>query len=277
LKENTTETIIKTENICYTYPEDSRPALNGLSFEVKRGEMVAVLGHNGSGKSTLARLLNGIFLPDKGSILIKGMDTADQDLLYDIRQTVGLVFQNPDNQIIATVVEEDVAFGPENLGFEPAEIRLRVDEALKAVGMYEWREHAPHLLSGGQKQRVAIAGVIAMRPEVLILDEPTAMLDPKGRDEVMQAVIRLNRELGMTVLLITHHMQEAALCGRIIALKDGKMLADGTPHEVFSDIDGLRAAGLGVPQEVLLMRRLGIEKTIIGLDECFEEIIKKLR
>ena len=270
------ETIVKIEDIFYTYPEDDTPALDGLSFEVKRGEFVAVLGHNGSGKSTLARMLNGILLPDRGRVLIDGMDTKDEAKIYDIRQRVGLVFQNPDNQIIATVVEEDIAFGPENLGLPTEEIRKRVDEALTAVGMYEWREHAPHLLSGGQKQRVAIAGVIAMRPDVLVLDEPTAMLDPQGRAEVMRAVGKLNREMGMTVLLITHHMQEAAHSDRIIALNRGNLMREGSPREVFAMVDELREAGLGVPQPVRLMHELGFEQTALDIDECFEMITARL-
>ena len=270
------ETIVKIEDIFYTYPEDDTPALDGLSFEVKRGEFVAVLGHNGSGKSTFARMLNGILLPDRGRVLIDGMDTKDEAKIYDIRQRVGLVFQNPDNQIIATVVEEDIAFGPENLGLPTEEIRKRVDEALTAVGMYEWREHAPHLLSGGQKQRVAIAGVIAMRPDVLVLDEPTAMLDPQGRAEVMRAVGKLNREMGMTVLLITHHMQEAAHSDRIIALNRGNLMREGSPREVFAMVDELREAGLGVPQPVRLMHELGFEHTALDIDECFEMITARL-
>jgi len=269
--------IIKIENLVYSYPDADEEALNGVSFSVEKGEFVAILGHNGSGKSTLARMLNGILTPDSGEVLINGMRTTDEEKIYDIRQCVGMVFQNPDNQIIATVVEEDVAFGPENLGVPSRELRSRVDEALKAVDMYEWRRHTPHLLSGGQKQRVAIAGVIAMRPDCIVLDEPTAMLDPRGRDEVMETIKALNRGQGITVILITHHMQEAAEADRIIALDHGRILLEGSPRGVFSKVEILEEAGLGVPQATMLAYRLGCARTTLTIEECAEEILKQLR
>ena len=228
--------IIQTQDLhfSYTTAEGVSPVvLDGVNLEIEEGSFVAVLGHNGSGKSTLAKHMNAILLPSGGKVFVSGMDTADDNLLLDIRRTVGMVFQNPDNQIVANVVEEDVAFAPENLGIPPAEIRRRVDDALKAVGMYEFREHAPHLLSGGQKQRVAIAGVIAMRPRCIVLDEPTAMLDPVGRKEVMDTVKQLNRRAGVTVVLITHHMDEAAQADRLVVMAGGHVVADGTPKEVF--------------------------------------------
>ena len=220
------------------------------------------LGHNGCGKSTLAKHMNAILLPQGGSVTVYGMDTRDEALLLEIRRSVGMVFQNPDNQIVSNVVEEDVAFAPENLGVPPEEIRRRVDEALKLVGMYEYRDHAPHLLSGGQKQRIAIAGVIAMRPRCIVLDEPTAMLDPQGRREVLETVMRLNRESGITVVLITHHMREAALAGRVIAMSEGKIIADGTPQQVFAQEKLLRSVGLDVPQTeqlLLALRARGVD------------------
>ena len=254
--------VIKIENLHYTYPGDDAESLKGVSLEIERGSFVAVLGHNGSGKSTLAKHLNAILLPTEGKVLIDGIDTADENNLLKIRSTVGMVFQNPDNQIVANVVEDDVAFAPENLGVEPAEIRERVDNALKAVDMYEFRLHAPHLLSGGQKQRVAIAGVIAMQPEVIVLDEPTAMLDPQGRREVLDTVERLNRETGMTVILITHHMDEAARADRVIAMSEGRIVADGTPQAVFAQEPLLRSVGLDVPQTeqlLLELKRRGVD------------------
>lgn len=217
---------------------------------------MAILGHNGSGKSTLAKLSNSILLPESGKVLVNGMDTADESLSYDIRRTVGVVFQNPDNQIVASVVEEDVAFGPENLGVPPEEIRKRVDNALKAVGMYEYRKHEPHKLSGGQKQRVAIAGMIAMLPECIVLDEPTAMLDPRGRKEVMDTILKLNREMGMTVVFITHFMEEAVRASRVIVMDNAEILMDGTPREVFRQADRVKAAGLDVPKPAELARAL---------------------
>ena len=254
--------VIKIENLHYTYPGDDVESLKGVSLEIERGSFVAVLGHNGSGKSTLAKHLNAILLPTEGKVLIDGIDTADENNLLKIRSTVGMVFQNPDNQIVANVVEDDVAFAPENLGVEPAEIRERVDNALKAVDMYEFRLHAPHLLSGGQKQRVAIAGVIAMQPEVIVLDEPTAMLDPQGRREVLDTIERLNREKGITVILITHHMDEAVRAGRVIAMSEGKIIADGTPQQVFAQEKLLRSVGLDVPQTeqlLLALRARGVD------------------
>ena len=231
--------IIQTEGLRFAYAEEGAVnpfVLDGVSLDIEEGSFVAVLGHNGSGKSTLAKHLNAILLPSGGKVYVDGIDTADEDKLLDIRRTVGMVFQNPDNQIVANVVEEDVAFALENLGVPPAEIRRRVDDALKAVGMYEYREHAPHLLSGGQKQRVAIAGVIAMAPRCIVLDEPTAMLDPIGRAEVMKTIRELNRSSGVTVVLITHHMDEAAQADRLVVMAKGRVVADGTPREVFQRV-----------------------------------------
>ena len=229
--------MITFENVHYTYPGDETESLCGVDLSIEAGQFVAVLGHNGSGKSTLAKHLNAILVPDEGRVLIDGIDTADEDRVLDVRRCVGMVFQNPDNQIVANVVEDDVAFAPENLGVEPQEIRQRVDDALRQVGMYEFRTHAPHLLSGGQKQRVAIAGVLAMRPKIIALDEPTAMLDPQGRQEVISTVTRLCREQGMTVVLITHHMDECIGADRLIVMSNGYMVADGTPGEVFSNVE----------------------------------------
>ena len=250
------EKIIRTENLYFWYDrENSEPniVLDDINLKIKRGEFVAILGHNGSGKSTLAKHFNTILLPMGGKVYIEDMDTSDEKFTYDIRQTVGMVFQNPDNQLVATIVEEDVAFAPENLGVAPAEIRKRVDHALKTVDMYEYREHAPHQLSGGQKQRVAIAGILAMEPKCLVLDEPTAMLDPSGRLEVMNTILRLNREEGITVVLITHFMNEAAGADRVIVLNNGTVLLDGNPHEVFQNAGLLKSVGLDVPQTTELM------------------------
>ena len=243
--------------------------------------MTAVLGHNGCGKSTFAKHLNAILLPEGGKVYIDGIDTKDEDRLYDIRQRVGMVFQNPDNQIVSSIVEEDVAFALENLGVEPSEIRKRVDEALKAVGMYKYRMHSPHQLSGGQKQRVAIAGIIAMRPECIVLDEPTAMLDPNGRKEVMRTITELNQKYGITIILITHYMEEAAMCGRIIVMDKGKVLMDDKPEEVFSRVEELKAVGLDVPQATELIYELNrygldLDTHIINEDECAEALIKLL-
>ncbi len=268
--------ILKTENLTfrYTTAEGAAPTvLDGLTLSVRRGEFVAVLGHNGSGKSTLAKHFNAILLPSGGKAYVDGMDTCDENLLLDIRRRVGMVFQNPDNQIVASVVEEDVAFGPENLGVPSEEIRARVDSALAAVGMTEYARHAPHLLSGGQKQRVAIAGVLAMRPECIVLDEPTAMLDPAGRREVLDTVKRLNREQGITVVLITHHMDEAAQADRLIVMHDGHIMADDSPEQVFQNVDGLRSLGLEVPEPVALLyelRQAGVDVplTALTVDEC---------
>ncbi len=252
------EPIIKVDNIVFRYEDDKdeRPALDGVSLEIPEGCFMTILGHNGSGKSTLAKMLNGIYVPESGSVTVAGMDTKNKEQLLDIRRTVGMVFQNPDNQIVASVVEEDVAFAPENLGIEPEEIRRRVDEALKQVDMYQYRLHSPHLLSGGQKQRVAIAGVIAMNPRCIVLDEPTAMLDPQGRREVLETVTRLCRENGMTVVLITHHMLEAANSDMVYVMNEGKVATHGTPHEVFSDSAGLKQLGLTVPDTRLLLKSL---------------------
>lgn len=256
-----TENILEFQNVSFRYEGNSEKeqlplAVRNVSFAVKKGDFVAVLGHNGSGKSTLAKLSNSILLPESGKVLVNGMDTADESLSYDIRRTVGVVFQNPDNQIVASVVEEDVAFGPENLGVPPEEIRKRVDNALKAVGMYEYRKHEPHKLSGGQKQRVAIAGMIAMLPECIVLDEPTAMLDPRGRKEVMDTILKLNREMGMTVVFITHFMEEAVRASRVIVMDNAEILMDGTPREVFRQADRVKAAGLDVPKPAELARAL---------------------
>ena len=270
--------IIRTEALRYTYPGDEFETLHGIDLEIKEGSFVAVLGHNGSGKSTLAKLMNAILLPSSGKVYVDGIDTSDEARLLDVRRTVGMVFQNPDNQIVANVVEDDVAFAPENLGVEPAEIRRRVDEALRTVGMYEYRLHAPHLLSGGQKQRVAIAGVLAMQPRCVVLDEPTAMLDPVGRREVVATVTRLCREKGMTVMLITHHMAECIGADRLIVMSEGRIVADGTPREVFSRAELLRSEGLAVPATTELiyeLRRDGFELPLDALtvDECADAVM----
>ncbi len=254
------EPIIHTENLTFSYPaeegKEAPPVLRGVSLDIPAGQFLAVLGHNGSGKSTFAKHLNSILLPMGGKAYVDGIDTSDEERVYDIRQRIGMVFQNPDNQIVATVVEEDVAFGLENLGLPPAEIRRRVDESLKAVDMFSYREHAPHRLSGGQKQRVAIAGVIAMRPKVLVLDEPTAMLDPRGRKEVMATLQSLKKEYGITIVLITHYMDEAAQADRVVVMDDGRVLLDGTPYEVFQQVETLKSVGLDVPQATELLHLL---------------------
>ena len=271
--------IISFRQVHYTYPGDELESLCGVDLEIEEGEFVAVLGHNGSGKSTLAKHMNAILLPSGGRVWVDEMDTEDEARRLDIRRTVGMVFQNPDNQIVANVVEDDVAFGPENLGVPSPEIRQRVDEALKDVGMYEFREHAPHLLSGGQKQRVAIAGIVAMRPRCIVLDEPTAMLDPAGRREVLDTVHRLNRELGITVILITHHMDECIDADRLIVMSDGRIIADGTPAEVFPQVELLRGSGLDVPATVSLLfelRRAGFDLPLDALtvEECAEVLCR---
>lgn len=285
-----TEYIIKTENLGFTYDDGDEsvveiPALSGVNVNVKRGEYVAVLGHNGSGKSTFAKLLNMILTPTVGKIYIDGTDiTVDnfsEDDVFDIRRKIGMVFQNPDNQLVATIVEEDVAFGPENLGLPREEIRKRVDSSLKLVGMTEYARHAPHKLSGGQKQRVAIAGIIAMRPEVIIFDESTAMLDPRGRREVVDIMERLNKDEGITVLNITHYMEEAARAERVIVINDGKIALDGTPREVFANVDRLRAMGLEAPQGnelVLELKKAGvnIDGDSLTESECVETLYKFL-
>ncbi len=276
--------IIKTEDLrfSYTTAEGTSPVvLDGVDLNIEQGSFVAVLGHNGSGKSTLAKHMNAILLPSGGKVYVNGVDTADEKRLLDIRRTVGMVFQNPDNQIVANVVEEDVAFAPENLGVAPEEIRRRVDDALKAVGMYEFREHAPHLLSGGQKQRIAIAGVIAMQPECIVLDEPTAMLDPIGRADVLRTIKQLNREKGVTVVIITHHMDEAAQADRLVVMAKGKVVADGTPKEVFQDVEGLKAVGLTVPETTELLyqlRQAGMDVPLDALsdEECAQALYQLL-
>lgn len=274
--------IIKIEHVSYTYGEAKEPALRDVTLEIARGSFTAVLGHNGSGKSTLAKCLNGILIPGEGRVLVDGMDTADEEKLLDIRRTVGMVFQNPDNQIVASVVEDDVAFAPENLGVPPAEIRQRVDDALRAVGMYDFRLHAPHLLSGGQKQRVAIAGVLAMQPGCLVLDEPTAMLDPIGRREVLATVERLRREKGMTVVLITHHMSECIDADRLIVMSGGRVALDGTPKAVFSQVEAMRAEGLTVPETTELLyglREAGWDLPLdaLSVDECADALVESLK
>lgn len=277
--------IIKAEDLrfSYTTAEGVSPVvLDGVDLDIQEGTFVAVLGHNGSGKSTLAKHMNAILLPSGGKVYVDGIDTADEDKLLDIRRTVGMVFQNPDNQIVANVVEEDVAFAPENLGVPPAEIRRRVDDALKAVGMYEYREHAPHLLSGGQKQRVAIAGVIAMAPRCIVLDEPTAMLDPIGRAEVMKTIRELNRSSGVTVVLITHHMDEAAQADRLVVMAKGRVAADGTPREVFQRVEELKAVGLTVPETTELLwqlRQAGVDVPLDALsdEECAQALFDLLQ
>lgn len=259
------DSMIKIENVTYEYTtaEDGEfAALKNVSLEIKRGEFLVILGHNGSGKSTLAKLMNALLLPTKGKIYVNGMDTSDMDKVWDIRQTAGMVFQNPDNQLVATIVEEDVAFGPENQGIEPKEIRRRVDEALNIVEMGQYKKHAPHLLSGGQKQRIAIAGILAMNPDCIILDEPTAMLDPSGRKEVMKTIEKLNREQKKTIVHITHYMDEAVNADRIIVMEEGQIVLEGTPKQVFSQVEKLKELGLDVPQVTELaheLRKEGID------------------
>ena len=276
-------TMIETKDLTFTYPapegETNPPALRGVSVTVEKGTFVVVLGHNGSGKSTLAKHMNAVLLPSGGAVYVEGMDTRDESLLLEIRRRTGMVFQNPDNQIVANVVEEDVAFGPENLGVPTAEIRRRVDDALAAVGMEQFARHAPHLLSGGQKQRIAIAGILAMEPECIVLDEATAMLDPAGRREVIDTVRRLNRERGITVVLITHHMAEAESADRVIVMNDGQVAMDGAPHNVFAQVDRLHELGLAAPDTVELLhllREAGMDVPLTGLtvDECADTICR---
>ncbi len=282
--------IVKATDACYAYIDDtqgeagaqsakSSPAVDKVNFEIDEGSFVAVLGHNGSGKSTLAKMLNALYVPTKGKILVCGIDTSDENRTYDIRSQAGMVFQNPDNQLVSTVVEEDVAFGPENMGVEPAEIRRRVDEALRVVRMSDHAESAPHMLSGGQKQRIAIAGVLAMQPKVMIFDESTAMLDPMGREEVLSTVRRINRERGITVIWITHFMEEAAQADRVIVMDDGCIVMDGTPREVFSRVDEVKRIGLDVPgmtELALELSRegLAIRTDILTVEEMAEEICR---
>ena len=266
--------IIETKDLYFSYSDSEgvNPiVLNGVNLSIEAGSFVAILGHNGSGKSTMAKHMNAINLPTGGKVFVGGLDTSDESLLLDIRRTVGMVFQNPDNQIVANVVEEDVAFAPENLGVPSDEIRRRVDDALKAVGMYQYREHAPHLLSGGQKQRIAIAGVIAMQPKCIVLDEPTAMLDPIGRADVIRTIKQFNRDSGMTVVLITHHMDEAAQADRLVVMAKGKVIADGIPKEVFQDVEGLKAVGLTVPHTTQLLWDLRQEGIDVPLDALSDE------
>ncbi|MGI6269968.1 MAG: energy-coupling factor transporter ATPase [Candidatus Howiella sp.] len=269
--------IIKVEDVTFSYSdeEDAPRTLEHFNISIERGSFTAILGHNGSGKSTLAKLFNGLNRPQKGRVLVDGMETADEKLDIAIHQKVGMVFQNPDNQLVATVVEEDVAFGPENLGLAPEEIRRRVDDALRTVGMYAYKDHAPHKLSGGQKQRVAIAGIIAMEPDCIVLDEPTAMLDPRGRRDVIETIHRLNREKGITILLITHYMDEAAGADRVVVMDKGEILLDGAPREVFSQVEAVKATGLDLPQPTELLYRLrqkGVDLPdgVIDTDECID-------
>ena len=265
------EKIISVEHLAFAYPgvegQAGVPVFEDLSVTIDQGSFVAILGTNGCGKSTLAKHFNSILLPSGGKVYVGGIDTSDPGRIMAVRRCVGMVFQNPDNQIVANVVEEDVAFGPENLGIASPEIRRRVDKALKQVGMYEYREHAPHLLSGGQKQRIAIAGVIALEPKCIVLDEPTAMLDPRGRADVMETILRLNREKGITVVLITHHMDEAAMAQRVLVLHQGKVLSDGTPKEVFSQVEKLHTIGLAAPETVELCWELNKKGYRLPLDE----------
>ncbi len=270
--------IIETKSLTFRYTEDAPLALDGVDLAIEEGSFTAVLGHNGSGKSTLAKHMNAILLPSGGTVYVGGMDTRDESNLFRIRETAGMVFQNPDNQIVATVVEEDVAFACENQGLPAHEIRKRVDQALAAVGMGDFAKRAPHLLSGGQKQRVAIAGVLAMRPRCIVMDEPTAMLDPSGREEVMRAVRSLNKETGMTVVLITHHMDEAALADRVVVMKSGRIALDGTPKQVFSQVERMEELSLTAPQTVLLLRELkaDLDLQALSVSECADEILKYL-
>lgn len=280
------QVFLNADNVRFSYLSDDEPpvkneVLKGVSLSVRKGEFVAVLGHNGSGKSTLAKCFNAINLPESGTVTVNGMDTADESRLLDIRKSAGMVFQNPDNQIVATIVEEDVAFALENLGVEPAEIRRRVDESLKLVDMYDYRMHAPHKLSGGQKQRVAIAGILAMDPECILLDEPTAMLDPRGRAEVMSTIKMLNKTKGTTIVLITHYMEEAAQADRVVVIDGGEVLLDGTPKEIFSQVETMKNLGLDVPQVTELVWRLrkdgyDLPADIITEDECVNALSKLL-
>ncbi len=274
--------MIKAENVTYKYSSHEGKeffALKDINIEVKEGEFIAILGHNGSGKSTFAKHLNALLLPCEGTVYINGMDTRDEDNLWNIRQNAGMVFQNPDNQIVATIVEEDVAFGPENLGVKPEDIRKRVDEALLTVGMFEYRKHSPHLLSGGQKQRVAIAGILAMRPRCIILDEPTAMLDPSGRKEVIETIKKLNKEENITIVLITHYMDEAVNADRIYVMEEGHVVMEGTPKEVFSKVEEIKALGLDVPQvtelgHLLIDEGINLPHDILTVDEMVVELCR---
>lgn len=275
------EKLIELKNVTFTYDGDDeeekrQSALTDIDLTINKGEFVAVLGHNGSGKSTLAKLCNAVYEPTEGTVTVKGIVSGSEENDDKIRRIVGMVFQNPDNQIVATIVEDDVAFGPENLGIEPKEIRKRVDDALKSVNMYELRHREPHKLSGGQKQRVAIAGVLAMQTECIVLDEPTAMLDPMGRAEVMSTIHRLNKELGITVVLVTHFMEEAVGADRIVVMDSGRIVMDGTPAEVFSQANKVRECGLDIPQPTELCRLLGLGNAVLSVDECVERIAAML-
>ena len=273
--------MLSVQNVTFRYDEGAKPALDGITLDVQKGEYVAILGANGCGKSTLAKHFNAILLPESGRVLVEGMPTSDEKNLLTLRQKVGMVFQNPDNQIVATVVEEDVAFAAENLGVEPHEMRRRVDEAMQLAGIYAYKDKAPHKLSGGQKQRVAIAGVLAMQPDCLVLDEATAMLDPIGRQQVLRTVHRLNREKGITVVQITHYMEEAAMAGRVVVMSAGHVVMDGPPHEVFARADELHALHLDVPQpaelcQLLSHQGLPVPPGIIGVDECAAALYRML-
>lgn len=270
------ETMIKCNNVSFKYraneEEEEKYAVNDVTFEVEKGEFLVVLGHNGSGKSTIAKHMNALLIPSEGTVIVDGLDTTKEENIWSIRAKAGMVFQNPDNQLVATIVEEDVAFGPENLGIEPSEIRKRVDDSLKKVGMYEYRRHAPHLLSGGQKQRIAIAGILAMKPECIIFDEPTAMLDPSGRKEVLQHIKEVNKKYGITIVLITHYMDEAAQADRVIVMDGGKTILEGTPREVFANVEQMKSLGLDVPQVTELSYELkkagiNINTNILNVDE----------
>ncbi len=275
---------IEFRDVTFGYTDDSETqqieenVIENMNLKIEKCDFVAILGHNGCGKSTLAKLCNAIVVPQSGKVLVDGIDTADEERLYDIRRKVGMVFQNPDNQIVATIVEDDVAFGPENLGVDPEEIRVRVDEALKSVGMYDFRHFEPHKLSGGQKQRVAIAGIIAMKPQCIVFDEPTAMLDPRGRKEVMKTAKMLNKEYGITVIFITHYMDEAVKAGRVIVMDEGRIILDGTPKEVFVNVDTLKKAKLDVPEateltHLLIKDGINLNKDILDIDELAEAIV----
>ncbi|CAG9352723.1 energy-coupling factor transporter ATPase [Clostridium perfringens] len=270
------ENMIKSEDLVFKYvnseEQNEKLAINHVSMEVKNGEFLVILGHNGSGKSTMAKHMNALLLPSGGKMYVDGLDTSDIENIWEVRRRAGMVFQNPDNQLVATIVEEDVAFGPENLGVDPKEIRERVDDSLKAVGMYEYRKHAPHLLSGGQKQRIAIAGILAMRPKCIVLDEPTAMLDPSGRNEVMKTIKEVNKKFGITIILITHYMDEAAQADRIIVMDKGEKVMEGVPREIFSQVKKIKSIGLDVPQVTELAYELqkegvDISTEILNIDE----------
>ena len=270
------ENMIKSEDLVFKYvnaeEQTEKVAINHVSMEVKKGEFLVILGHNGSGKSTMAKHMNALLLPSGGKMYVDGLDTSGIENLWEVRRRAGMVFQNPDNQLVATIVEEDVAFGPENLGVDPKEIRERVDDSLKAVGMYEYRKHAPHLLSGGQKQRIAIAGILAMRPKCIVLDEPTAMLDPSGRNEVMKTIKEVNKKFGITIILITHYMDEAAQADRIIVMDKGEKVMEGVPREIFSQVEKIKSIGLDVPQVTELAYELqkegvDISTEILNIDE----------